>query len=188
MNVFVLGTGRCGTTTFARACSHLSNYTVGQESRAARYGDARFGYPRRHVEVDPRLTWFLGELAQRFPGARYVHLRREPEATARSVERRLRGGRASFGRAFAESIIMRGQPWPGSEQLDVARFYVRTARANIEEFLRWRQYAMRLDLEDIDEGFPRFLEWIGAEGDLDAAVAEWGTRYNATPQLEAGRA
>ena len=32
-NVFVLGTGRCGTVTFSAACGHFDNFTAGHESR-----------------------------------------------------------------------------------------------------------------------------------------------------------
>ncbi|WP_100448573.1 hypothetical protein [Glycomyces xiaoerkulensis] len=37
---------------------------------------------------------------------------------------------------------------------------------------------MTIWLERAEEQFPAFLERIGAEGDLDAAVAEWDTVHN----------
>ena len=32
-NVFVLCTGRCGSTTFTQACQHIQNYTASHESK-----------------------------------------------------------------------------------------------------------------------------------------------------------
>ena len=34
MRVFVLCTGRSGSTTFVRACQHIDNYTASHESTA----------------------------------------------------------------------------------------------------------------------------------------------------------
>jgi hypothetical protein len=45
MNVFVLCTGRCGSTTFARACRHMTNYGVGHESRIGKLGEERLAFP-----------------------------------------------------------------------------------------------------------------------------------------------
>ena len=56
MNVFVLCTGRCGSTTFACACRHIENYTAAHESRSHLAGPERFAYPEDHIEVDNRLS------------------------------------------------------------------------------------------------------------------------------------
>jgi hypothetical protein len=34
MKIFVTGTGRCGTVTFSKACSHITNYTSGHKTKA----------------------------------------------------------------------------------------------------------------------------------------------------------
>lgn len=92
--VFVLNTGRCGSMTFARACEHLTNFTAGHETRARVVGfEARMDYPNWHIEVDNRLTWFLGPLSQRYPDAFYVHLRRDSEAVINSFVQRWDKGR-----------------------------------------------------------------------------------------------
>jgi hypothetical protein len=54
MNIFVTGTGRCGTTTFSKAYSHIKNYTSGHETKA---GIINRKYPNNHIEVDPHLFW-----------------------------------------------------------------------------------------------------------------------------------
>lgn len=184
MRVFVLSTGRCGSTTFARSCAHLSNVTAGHETLARReLFDARFDYPDEHVEVDNRLSWFLGGLGRRFDGEEvlYVHLLRDEEAVAHSFERRW--GRGIIA-AFADGIMMPGRSsWAPEERLNVCRFYVQTVTANIEEYVRTRP-SMQVRVENIGRDFARFLDRIGAAGDLDAAMGEWTVRHNASDEAD----
>jgi hypothetical protein len=181
MRIFVLGTGRCGTTTFARACAHLTNFTAGHETRAKRIGADRFAYPDRHIEADNRLCWFLGELGHRFPDAWYVHLRRDREEVVDSFLRRW--NTKSIIRAFGHQVVLHGADWPDDERRDVCGFYVDTVTANVAEFLAQRR-SMTIWLSEAPVVFPAFLDWIDAEGDLAAAMAEWGIRHNATPMSE----
>ncbi|WP_100448567.1 hypothetical protein [Glycomyces xiaoerkulensis] len=186
MRVFVLSTGRCGSVTFAAACGHLTNWTAAHESLSRKSGPARFDYPDRHIEVDNRLSWFFGPLAERFDDDRtlYVHLRRDPEAVAQSYLRRWDNpNRASMIRAFAHGIVQRKRDWPEGERLEVCRAYVDTVTANIDAFCADRP-SMTIWLERAEEQFPAFLERIGAEGDLDAAVAEWDTVHNSSPDRD----
>lgn len=178
MNVFVLGTGRCGTATFTRACTHLTNYSAGHESRAAHLGDDRFSYPPRHIEADNRLSWFLGGLGNRYPDAFFVHLRRDPDEVVASFLRRWDSTyRSSVIRAFGHGLLTRREDWDDPEQ--VCRFYVETVTENIEAFVRMRS-SMTMWLECHEEQFPLFLERIEAQGDLQAAVAEWAVAHNAS--------
>ena len=74
-NVFVLCTGRCGSTTFVQACQHIENYTASHESKISLLGDQRLEYSQNHIEVDNRLSWFLGSLDKKYgDNAFYVHL------------------------------------------------------------------------------------------------------------------
>jgi len=103
MNIFILNTGRCGSTTFIRACQHISNYSAAHESRLKLIGEQRLQYPPRHIEADNRLSWYLGRLDQRYGDqAFYVHLQRELQATAASYAKR-----RDFGlmKAFREGIL-----------------------------------------------------------------------------------
>ncbi|WJI25223.1 hypothetical protein RHP47_05945 [Thermosynechococcus sp. QKsg1] len=50
MNVFVLCTGRCGSVTFAKACTFITNFSSAHESRTFLLGEARLAYPDRHIE------------------------------------------------------------------------------------------------------------------------------------------
>ena len=176
MNVFVLNTGRCGSTTFARACTHIANFTTGHESQRALLGDARLDYPASHIEVDNRLNWFLGRLERRYGvDATYVHLVRDAEATARSFAKRYSRG---IIRAYRHAIL------PGlsldAEPMAVSLDYCDTVNSNIEQFLRDKPRALRFELERAQRDFPAFWSLVGAEGDLEAALAEFGEKHNAT--------
>ena len=183
MRVFVLSTGRCGSTTFARACGHATNYTSGHETRRRRLLEDRFAYPDQHIESDNRLSWFLGGLAARFDPADtfYVHLTRDPAQVVDSYLARWDSGfHSAIVRAFAQGILIRPRS-PRGRRPDVARFYVQTVNENIAEFCRHQPHAMDFPLEQADPLFPAFWERIRAEGDLAAATAEFAVRHNAGP-------
>jgi len=170
--------------TVARACGHLSNFNSAHESRARVLGEARLDYPESHIEVDNRLSWFLGGLEKRYGGEPlYVHLRRDAEATARSFEARWGMG---IIRAFAQTIIAHPEEWPAEDRLTLCREYVQTVTANIELFLRDKPSTMTVWLDDYKTWFPDLWRRIEGEGNLDAALAEFAVRHNATAHRERG--
>ncbi|SLN47914.1 hypothetical protein [Roseisalinus antarcticus] len=178
-NIFVLNTGRCGSTTLARACGHLTSHTAAHESRSHLTGPARLDYAPGHIEVDNRLAWFLGRLEQRWGDrAAYVHLTRDPEAVARSFARRRNPGILA---AYRNGILL-GAAWKTKEleRIDLARDYVATVTANIETFLAGKSHVTAMSLESMAEDFPRFAAWIGARGDIAAGLAEIAQRHNAS--------
>lgn len=164
-NVFVLCTGRCGSVTLSKALSH-SDWSVGHETRA-RNVLSRFDYPGHHIEIDNRLSWFLGELNDHFPDAFYIHLQREPEAVARSFAKRV-----GIMAGFAE-ILMGGN----GNKLDHARKYVETVNRNIKHFLRDKPH-VEFWLEDWAEGFPYLWETLKCRGDFRAAQREFLIKHN----------
>lgn len=189
MNVFVLGTGRCGTVTFIRACQYITNYSSGHETRSAAIGADRFDYPDDHIEADNRLSWFLGRLGRHYDDREvlYVHLRRDREATAASFLKRWDGPqRAGIMRAYRQGIIPKGSEWPERQRFHVCLDYVDTVTANIIDFLHDRTH-LTLHLEDIEPGFTGFLDRIGADGDLAAARDEWNNRHNSSLASRLGR-
>ena len=176
-SIFVLCTGRCGSTTLARACGHASNWTAGHETRSHLLGEARLDYPTRHVEVDNRLSWMLGRLETRYgPNAGYVHLTRDPEAVAQSY-----AARAAYGimHAYAQGIVF---PSPAAEgprpMLDYARDMVATVTANIDAFLVGKPHVMRLTTEALTRDLPALWDWAGMSGRLDLALQECSIRHN----------
>ena len=180
-HVFVLSPGRSGSKTFATACAHLDNYTAAHESRAAMLGFERFNYPQSHIEVDNRLTWFLGTLGKRFDEKEtlYVHLKRDFDSTLDSFLDRLRTStyRASIMSAFAHGIVMKPGDWSPDEEREVVRLYLETINDNIEQFLSTRR-SIQVDLEDGGKSFESFLDEISASGDLDSVRADWNNIYN----------
>ena len=176
MNIFILNTGRCGSTTFIQACRHITNYSAAHESRARRIGEERLAYPPRHIEADNRLSWFLGRLERAYGGeAFYVHLSRDRDAVAASFARREGYG---IMKAYREGILLEGEP--DQTPLALAYDYIDTVESNITHFLRDKPHAMAFRLEHAKRDFTHFWERIGAEGDLERALAEWDVRHNAS--------
>ena len=181
MRIFVLGTGRCGTTTFAKACSHITNYTSGHETH--RDHPERFPvYPDNHIEVDGHLAWMLGMLAMEYPdkfddqSVRYIHLRRDREAVAKSFLPR--HGAQMVGRMLFQRWV---QPCDYGDMVRLARII----DANISEFLHTR-FHREVCIEQLSspmcgrETWCDIWNFMEAEGDFDASLNEFNTRYNAS--------
>lgn len=174
MNIFVLCTGRCGSTTFAVACRNATNFTAGHETRIHIFGPERLAYPDNHIEVDNRLSWLLGRLDRQYGNrAAYVHLIRNEEDTAASFLRRKTG----IIVAYREEIINTGLQ---ENTMDLCLDYCRTVNANIQAFLQDKTKALIVRLEQAAEDFSRFWHKAGITGDLDAALLEFQTRHNAS--------
>ena len=175
MNVFVLCTGRCGSLTFATACRHMTNFTVGHESRASESGAARLSYAEGHIEVDNRLSWLLGRLEEAYgDSAVYVHLTGSADAVAESYHQRRHLHRGIL-RAYAQGVLQ--PPWYGSQLADDL---VVTVNTNIAAFLRNKTKVHRIDIDSPHEAFKHFWRALGAEGSLEGALAEFKVRYNAS--------
>lgn len=176
MNVFILNSGRCGSTTFIQACRHITNFSAGHETRVQLIGMERLAYPDNHIEADNRLSWLLGRLDRAYGGdAYYVHLSREHEPTAASFARR-----SEFGimKAYREGILLEGGAGQSAEA--IALDYLDTVEANIALFLEDKRHTMSFRLEQAREDFRRFWRWIDAQGDLAKALTEWDINHNAS--------
>ena len=175
MNVFILNTGRCGSTTFIMACEHITNFTSAHESRCDRLGEDRLAYPDNHIEADNRLSWFLGRLDSHYgDNAIYVHLMRNSHDTASSYAKRLFPG--GIIPAYRKGIL---QHLPDDiSDMSVSLDYYDTVNSNIEHFLKDKTRKMEFNLENAKEDFKKFWELVGAEGDLEAALAEFDIPYN----------
>jgi len=176
MNVFILNSGRCGSTTFIKACQHITNYSAAHESLLSKTGAQRLNYPENHIEADNRLAWLLGRLDKSYGSdAFYVHLKRDPQDTANSFIKRI-----DFGilKAYEQGVLMHS-----THQLpayDIAADYVETVNNNIELFLRDKTHKMLISLETVQTDFTDFWERIDARGNCDNALSEWRIKYNAS--------
>lgn len=177
MRVFVLCTERSGSHTLAAACSHITNYTSGHETRNNRI-DGRLDYPDGHIEVDNRLAWFLGSLDARYGDeAVYVHLTRDPEQVAESCTHRFYLG-AGLMHGWSAGIIRRKEPPEPEDRMRYARLFVDTITANIELFLKDKSRVVRIRTGRAHEAFDELWDLIGAEGDRAAAHAELDVIHN----------
>lgn len=174
MNVFVLCTGRCGSKTFVKACSHATNYTAGHETQVQLIGVRRFAYPENHVEADNRLSWHLGRLEAAYGNdALYVHLHRDRAKVVASYAQRWApvGGLMP---AYRNGLLRAGE----HSRREIAEDCVATIEANITSFLRDKPLKMRVALEEAATWFPVFWDRINATGDFDSAMAEWSHQHN----------
>jgi hypothetical protein len=183
VNIFVLSTGRCGSTAFSKACEHITNYTTGHESRYRYLGPARFAFPDDHIETDFRLAYHLGQLHSYFPDAFYVHLKRDRVAVARSYIRKYFKRPSPYGQGRAWYEIY-SRPLPEEKTIPYVMLgMVDAINANIEHFLEGDAGAgmgfIPIEIEDIATTFTLFWRGIGAEGDIDAALAEFDKNHNA---------
>jgi hypothetical protein len=140
-------------------------------------GTSRLAYADNHIESDHYLAWFLGRLDAAY-GARayYVHLTRNLDACAQSWAAESPYWMGSPATAFRHAfLMMTREPY-----LDTCREFVITANENIRVFLKDKPNRMNFALETAQSDWPRFWRWIGAAGDYEASIAEWGVHYNAT--------
>lgn len=183
MNVFVLCTPRSSSYTFAKACSHISNYTVTHESNSRLLGKQRVLYQENHIEVDNRLAWFLGYLDEIYgDNAFYVHLIRDKKKTAISINKRWNLP-ASIVNAYGRAILVRGDRQKDND-LEVCEDYYDTVTKNIQLFLKDKSHQMVFDVENAQENFREFWQKIGAEGNLDLGLETWDVKHNASPKTQ----
>jgi len=176
VNIFILNTGRCGSSTFIKSCEHITNYSCAHESLSTLLGEQRFAYPSQHIEADNRLSWFLGKLDKMYGNnAFYVHLSRDKQQTVESFSKR-----ENFGimQAYKDGILLGGESDQTAQQ--IAEDYIETIESNINLFLKDKKNKMTFSLENADKDFKKFWNRISAEGDLQAALKEWDVNYNSS--------
>ena len=173
MNIFILNTGRCGSTTIMKACEYIENFTAKHESNFGEIGDV---YPQNHIESDNRLSWFLGRLDSMYGNnAVYVHLYRDKIKVAQSYAKRtFKGG---IFPAYRDGILTDLQ---NVENIDVALDYLDTVNSNIDLFLKDKTNVVKLDIDSPHLDFKKLWDMIDAEGDLKLALSEFDTPHNAS--------
>jgi len=177
--VFVLCTGRCGSVTFAKACGHVTNYSVGHETIGLRHG---LDYPDNHIEANNRLIFYLGLLRSKFPAARYVHLVRDEQATARSYAARSLDKPWRLPAMWRYGVRM---GWYVNQGKDVERSIEQDCREMVAAMNSLIELglsdlpALRVRIEEPTD-FRRFWEWAGCVGDAHAALETFRQKHNAT--------
>lgn len=191
MRVFVVGTGRSGTSTLYSAFSRVANYSCLQESRSHRTGPERITFPDAHIEVDCRLTFYLGLLRETYPDALYINAVRDPQAVALSYAQRMSDAQSplmflarrlrstpSLSDAHAHHIVKGNWRLGPDQRLKAMLDMVAAVNANIRAATSTARY-LEVDIDDPDEAFRLAWQSMGAEGDLDGALQELRTAHNA---------
>lgn len=163
MRIFVVCTGRCGSVTFSKACSHIENYSVGHESHNGIVGN--FCYADNHIEVDPRLAYHLPILMQKYPDALYIFLRRERKSCIESLAKR-------------KSLVHYAKfHFGATKNLErAAEIYYDNTNLLIEKLLAGK--CVNVWLEKMETTWPKIWKMIKAEGDFEKSWKEWQVKYN----------
>ena len=175
MNIFVLSTGRCGSMALDKFCKHMQNYSSAHESR----DNLNFIYPENHIEIDNRLSWFLGRIDSMYGNnAIYVHLKRDESKVAKSYQKRFyyKRGIAIGYKYNLLSTKARNIETDYNIMLD----YCTTVNQNITSFLKDKSQVCLIDTENFKEDASKFWNFIGAKGDLETALDEFDIKYNPT--------
>jgi hypothetical protein len=173
MNIFVTGTGRCGTTTFSKACSHIKNYTSGHETKA---GIINRKYPNNHIEVDPRLFWNINKFFDLNNSLDYyiVHLIREPKSCINSI-----ASRKSTKNLWIPFTYQKKNPSKEEIFLASENYYYFVNSTISKVFENCSNYQL-FKLENAEEDWYNFWNNIQAKGDYEKALKEFKIKYNAS--------
>lgn len=172
-NVFVINTGRCGSVSFSEACKIVRNYSTTHESLWGKKLPERIEYPSNHIEIDNRLSFYMGELHKKYgDDALYVHLYRDNLQTARSYFNRITD-QNSIAFSWSKSINRSKVP-----SLQDCLDMVVSQNQNIDFFCSNVKNSMSIDIELIEEEFPKFLNIIGADFDKNSIAGIFSKRLN----------
>lgn len=164
--IFVVGTGRCGTTTFARACENARNRTVGHETCAGKVYS--FEYPQKHIEVDAPLVFRMNDLRRLNPGCRFVHLIRTDRAAC--IESMVRYD-PEICRAFGWMVYHFAECDALTGAAALYDTITRIPKGND---------VLTVSLESIKENWSKCWEWMGCEGDFIKSLETWEHKFNAS--------
>lgn len=169
MRVFVTGTGRCGSVSFKHACRHIRNYTVGHEMV-----NPELEYPDDHIEINPQFRKCLLELHDKYPNAKFVHLKRSKEKCVPSL------AALNFGKVMECYFRLHVSVIKSPDPLHVAERYWEWENRIISTQMKCipANQTMTLQLEEIKNHWLKFLDWIGARGNVKASLNEWNRPKN----------
>ena len=167
MRVFVTGTGRCGTTTFSKACSIFKNLTCSHESQSSHNN---LKYKDNHIEVDPRLFWHLPNLIEKYPDALFIHLQRDRESCVGSLEKRPSLKNYAL---FTEAII----PSTYNRRESAEKYYDFCTKF-VDCILTTAKNSRKITLIPTTEVWKDFCSYVGEEEMFDVSYKYWTLKYN----------
>lgn len=170
MRVFVVGTGRCGSVTFSKACSHITNFTCAHES----YCPDR-SYPDNHIEVNCQYHSCMASLMLKYPDAFWVHLLRKKEDCVASLAAMNYGTEMHKWYELYPTLCFP----PDNIEVTAGQFYDDvTARIRALMSLLPPSRTCVIHLENIQHQWTYFWEAIGATGNFEQSLATWSTKHN----------
>lgn len=165
-NVFVLSTGRCGSTTFTKACSHFKGWTSGHETCVGK----EFNFPDKHIESDPHLVWRLPELMEKYPDALYVHLWRNREDCIKSLAKRSSLNHYAVITEMS-SVKLVDRTKVAERFYDFVEMVITKTFDGIPNTIHIECIPLRIE-------WVTFYEMIGKPEGFDESIAEWKIKYN----------
>ncbi len=176
MRVFVTGTGRCGTSTFTKACQKLTNYTASHESLVGEDSIGLWQYPDNHIEVAAQLAIAIPILLDKYPGSKWVHLIRDEKDCIESLSKEVWFSMQIFGFQWFLSRIP-------SDSKKLAEAFYKTVNANIAALIPKDSLTIKISRDSykptaMREQWVELFQFINAKGDFEASLAEWQKIYN----------
>lgn len=178
-NVFILCTGRSGSVSVAKACQHITNFTSGHETKAKLLGEDRFAFPNNHIEVDNRLIWDLGRLEKHYgDNAYFIYLKRESKKISKSFIKRTYYPNSIF-KAYCDGVKKTPTEKTNAKELkELSEDFVDNMTHSIEAFIKRQPRKLTIDIDHISTDFKRLWDFIGAEGDYQAAINTFNKKHN----------
>ena len=176
MNIFVLSTGRAGSTTFSKACAHLDNYTVSHGCKFTNACDLTFNYPDNHIAVDNRFVDHLNTLNNLYQkDVLYIILHRNLKEQAESLKK-LDEKNKYLSLDSCEGVLSY-EDYLIKQDEKIADFLY----TNYELPYRYKVEHNFLDfnLSLAKDNFDYFWHLINGKGNLTEALDEWDIKYNA---------
>lgn len=174
MHIFVVGTGRCGTSTFYQACLHIKGFTVGHESSAGRIPS--WTYPDKHIEISSQLVYGIPKLRQRYADAKWVHLIRAREPCVESLARQCYDAMKAFSFQWFQCDHPVDVVKAAGQFYDLTNELIEFSLSDLPAEQRFK-----IEIEKLNEtGWNDFCAWLQPGIVIDEAVSEiLVRRYNA---------
>lgn len=168
MRVFVVGPGRCGTSTFYQTCRFIDNFTCGHESLEGPKNVGHWEYPDNHIEVASHLTIGLPHLLTIYPEAFWIVLRRQKKDCVKSLAENCERSIQNWARQWWYYV-------EGGNNPVAATAYYEWCYALYSRLISG---AWQIPIEDLSHRLPQIWKRIGAKGDLENAQRVARRRYN----------
>lgn len=170
MNVFVVGTGRCGTCSVYQAFGHATNYTVGHERMAGKVPN--YNLRDNHIEIGSPLTIAIPILKRKFPEAKWIHLIRDKGPCVSSLINQCETSMRAYARQwlFMDEVS-------DKDLYKVAALFYDSVNGTCRDLLAGEDYVV-LKLSKIQSRWEQVWNWLGCEGSFEDSLAELKRHYN----------